>query len=559
MPDGVARDPLLDPDTTRADSERELQLPQEVSPASNGILGSKPLFRLLVAATATLAFVWSAGHSDLHWRSVVDALRSIPQASLLVAVGCTLLQVCCQTARFAVLVPTSLEVGWLRAFRVTAVGQVLNVVLPARGGDLYKALVLCPGRRGARTSALGVVAADKAADILGLSLVVFLLGLGPALHWLSALQGNGAWLGFAAALGVVLWFLVVKWRSARFVRQAGTRLAHFGAGLASLRNPRRALAAVSLGAAAWLAEAATLVALAHGAGGSVSLSQAMLALLALNVGIAVPLLPANLGAFEAGVAFGLHHAGLPPSSAVAIAFAHHGIQLALTTTWGGAVMVVHAALHARSQSVFQVQQPDKVRALSHYERSSGHYESTVKRGPLRFMRDRERASVLHLLGPLHAGETFLDVGCGGGFYALEAKRASMLVCAVDAASGMIERLAPQVDEALVRDVETLHLGGRTFDRVVCAGVMDFVENPDAAMVNLMRHVAPGGVLVILAPRTGVQGCYYRLEKFAVGLRVNLFTSKWFSTIAAHHHFHVASVELPLPHNLVVRLEPMPTP
>jgi ubiquinone/menaquinone biosynthesis C-methylase UbiE len=162
-----------------------------------------------------------------------------------------------------------------------------------------------------------------------------------------------------------------------------------------------------------------------------------------------------------------------------------------------------------------------------------------------------------LLGPLLAGETFLDVGCGGGFYALEAKRAAMRVCAVDAALGMVERVSGKVDEAHVSDVETLHFSGRTFNRVVCAGVMDFVVNPEVAIENLMRQVGPGGVLVVLAPRRGLRGAYYQLEKRVVGLRINLFTAEWFEAAAQKNGFRVTSLELPLPHNLVVRLEPKP--
>ena len=101
-------------------------------------------------------------------------------------------QVLFQTARFAILVPKSLKISWLHASRVTAVGQVLNVAVPARGGDLYKAFALCPGQEGARTRALGVVAADKAADVLGLTVVALSLGLGSAFQWFGVLQKNGA-------------------------------------------------------------------------------------------------------------------------------------------------------------------------------------------------------------------------------------------------------------------------------------------------------------------------------------------------------------------------------
>jgi hypothetical protein len=40
------------------------------------------------------------------------------------------------------------------------------------------------------------------------------------------------------------------------------------------------------------------------------------------------------------------------------------------------------------------------------------------------------------------------------------------------------------------------------------------------------------------------------------LRINLFTAEWFEAAAQKNGFRVTSLELPLPHNLVVRLEPL---
>jgi 2-polyprenyl-3-methyl-5-hydroxy-6-metoxy-1,4-benzoquinol methylase/uncharacterized membrane protein YbhN (UPF0104 family) len=515
----------------------------------------KPV-RLLLLVTASLTLAWIVRHSDIRVGATVDALRSFSQAHLAIAIAFVLLQAACQSARFAIVVPRALGVGSLRALRVTTVGQLLNVVLPARGGDVYKLLALCPSdRAGARAQALGVIAADKAADVLGLTAAVLLLGLGPALHLLGTLRESSAEFICVGLIAAVACLLVAKWRSSRIVARFTALVTHVGTGLAAARSPMRATGAVSLGTVAWLSEAAALAALARGVGCAVSPSQALFGLLALNISIAVPVLPANLGAFEAGVVLGLRHAGVSPGLGLAIALAHHGIELAVTALFGSAGAILRALARPRVKSAFLVRNSDKIRALSHYENSSQHYEKHVQRGPLRLMRDRERASVLRLLGPLHAGNTFLDVGCGGGFYALHAKRAAMSVCAVDAAPGMIERLTSRVDEALVCDVETLQLANRTFDRVVCAGVLDFVAKPELAIANLMRHVAPGGALVILAPRTGWGGFYYRLEKLAVGLRINRYTPAWFSDAASRAGFHLTSLDLPLPHNLVVRLEP----
>jgi uncharacterized membrane protein YbhN (UPF0104 family) len=58
-----------------------------------------------------------------------------------------------------------------------------------------------------------------------------------------------------------------------------------------------------------------------------SLPQVVLALAALNVGISVPVSIANLGVYEAALAFGLSRSGMPLPTAVAIATLHHGLQL----------------------------------------------------------------------------------------------------------------------------------------------------------------------------------------------------------------------------------------
>ena|GEM_PF-5123733 len=107
------------------------------------------------------------------------------------------------------------------------------------------------------------------------------------------------------------------------------------------------LAAILCGAAAWLAEAAALVALTRGLNVSVSYPQAIFALLALNVSIAVPLLPANVGAFETGIAVGLHHAGVPISLALAAAVTQHSLQIATTTIWGSVATMIDAVVRTR--------------------------------------------------------------------------------------------------------------------------------------------------------------------------------------------------------------------
>ncbi len=193
---------------------------------------------------------------------------------------------------------------------------------------------------------------------------------------------------------------------------------------------------------------------------------------------------------------------------------------------------------------------DKLRALRHYARIAHGYHDRVERGPLlRVMRRRERGIVLEL-AELVPGLTLADVGCGNGYYALEGKRRGLRVCAIDAVPEMLAALAGSVEHVLQRDVEDLGRMG-PFDRVICAGVLDFVVDPERAFGNVCRLVAPRGRLVVLAPSAGVGGWLYRAEKRLAGLRVNLFERGWLESHSARHGLRVVAVRRPLPVNFAV--------
>jgi 2-polyprenyl-3-methyl-5-hydroxy-6-metoxy-1,4-benzoquinol methylase len=193
---------------------------------------------------------------------------------------------------------------------------------------------------------------------------------------------------------------------------------------------------------------------------------------------------------------------------------------------------------------------DKQRALDHYARIADGYHERVEQGPvLGALRRRERGVVLDL-AQLAPGLSLADVGCGNGFYALEAKRRGARVCAIDAVPEMLAGLAGSVDDVRLRDVEQLGCIG-TFDRVVCAGVLDFVVDPDLALANICGLVARNGRLVLLAPCVGPAGSLYRAEKLLLGFRVNLFTRAWFVARAATHGLRLVQVRRPLPWNIAI--------
>jgi ubiquinone/menaquinone biosynthesis C-methylase UbiE len=201
-------------------------------------------------------------------------------------------------------------------------------------------------------------------------------------------------------------------------------------------------------------------------------------------------------------------------------------------------------------SHFQVGKEDKNRAISYYGKIAKQYDKKVQVGLLKFLREREKRAVLssaHLSPP---AQTLIDVGCGGGFYSIAAKKKNFKVMSVDASPSMIEAIRDQVDEVQVADIETFSID-RQFDRVLCIGVLDFVLNPEKALLNVCRLVAQDGTLVLLVPRAGLFGWIYRLEKKFVGIRVNLFEENWIRRIVESQGLVLNHVSYPIPTNMVL--------
>jgi SAM-dependent methyltransferase len=200
---------------------------------------------------------------------------------------------------------------------------------------------------------------------------------------------------------------------------------------------------------------------------------------------------------------------------------------------------------------FQVCAEDKARAARYFQSHSDAYNRRVERGALKHLRARERRALFELVefeDPSVA--TMIDVGCGGGVYALAAKAAGLRVTAVDVCSGMIDNLKGKVDQALVGDMECLHLEAR-YDVVVCSGALDYVVHPKVAFRNLCDLVLPGGRLVIQVPRGSVGGRLYSVGvRACCGFRINLFTVRWLTRQANRWGLELIRFQRPLPYNLV---------
>jgi uncharacterized membrane protein YbhN (UPF0104 family) len=90
--------------------------------------------------------------------------------------------------------------------------------------------------------------------------------------------------------------------------------------------------------------------LAHPLGVHLSLPQAIGGILVLNLGTALPVSVANVGAYEAAMAVGLRAFGASVAQGIAIGVLHHAVSLATIATFA-LLFWVHDRLTARRARV----------------------------------------------------------------------------------------------------------------------------------------------------------------------------------------------------------------
>jgi SAM-dependent methyltransferase len=108
----------------------------------------------------------------------------------------------------------------------------------------------------------------------------------------------------------------------------------------------------------------------------------------------------------------------------------------------------------------------------------------------------ESAAVLNAAGAL-AGKQVLDAGCGTGRFAAALRSAGADLVGIDLAGDMLTIASTRLRRRCARAaIERLPFPDKTFDTAVAITVLEFVADPDAALVELARVTRDGGRIVI---------------------------------------------------------------
>lgn len=304
----------------------------------NKIWQKKTLIRLLMLFCIGLGLVFLFQKINLQGRDLLDAFQRFSIESLFLMLGITLVQMAFQVTRLWVLCPQAAGVSWAQAAHTYVSGQFIGNFVLSQAGHAVKIALLrkakdAKGRKIDAAEATAVILVDKVLDV----------GILVTLAFLSALQVSVGlpqvdWWEKGIILLVGLPFLgIALWAILRGLRQRFPKLRQwfrkFKVGLAVIRNPLQIRNAAAMDLGDWFTECLLLQMLCMAQGHILTLPQLLICLFILNLGLTVPTTMANLGTYEAALAFSLNGMGVPLAQSVVIATMFHAYQLFSLPVW----------------------------------------------------------------------------------------------------------------------------------------------------------------------------------------------------------------------------------
>lgn len=299
--------------------------------------------------TALLAFAVQG----LDTARLVTELRGIRAPWIAAALLCYLAILPLWALQWRVLAPAGERNVFRRMLNVVAISSATHNTTAFMVGEATSVVLLVTQIGLSRSAALSVIAMDQllvgVAKLVVLTTAAFSVTLP---QWMI----NGVTVLAMGVVSLLAACLFVAWRYDGLASRLGTRLpartvaamGSVGASLAPLTSARRSGSALTLALAKKAVEVLAILCVQYAFGVHLPLASAILVLAALNLATLVPVVPGNLGVFEAAVAVSYAFFGVPVELGVGMAIVTHACYLAALSLPGYAVLARSAVRAAAS-------------------------------------------------------------------------------------------------------------------------------------------------------------------------------------------------------------------
>lgn len=297
-----------------------------------------------------LGFAFSLGCGylavrDVVWSEVVQAFRFVDLGLLILSTLWLGLVFLGRAYRWQLLLAPVASVPVSVFFSATLIGFMGNNLLPLRAGELLRLYALARLGPVSMSHALATGTLDRVFDML---LVSLLLGLG--LPLIPALEGysvtNALFLSLVVTLLGSAWFLVQE-DNRRWVRRVPRRIQprveEFLDSLQVMRSGPLFLKTLALSTAIWGGMVIYFWLLLYACAFSLPIEAALVVMLLLAVGVALPAAPGFIGVFQYAVVLALSFFSVPKEEALSFSIVAHLVQY-VPITLGGLFLLLRSGL-----------------------------------------------------------------------------------------------------------------------------------------------------------------------------------------------------------------------
>ena len=137
----------------------------------------KHRFRLLSGGLLGILFLWISSR-DVSWSEFLFSVKSTDYALVLMASAFVLVGTLVRTWSWSHLYrPTPVPVSFFRAWRILIIGQFINIVVPARAGDVARVFLIGEASQMPKLTALTGLVLEKFFDMSALVILLFVISI----------------------------------------------------------------------------------------------------------------------------------------------------------------------------------------------------------------------------------------------------------------------------------------------------------------------------------------------------------------------------------------------
>ncbi len=292
--------------------------------------------------------------NKVEWETLVETFKKFELKYLASIVGVFLLSLYSRGVRWKFLLMNNPKYSAFNLAEIFTVGNMLNIFLPARAGDFYRAYYLGEEKNEKKLKIFGTIILERLFD--GIAMFIILLG---AIFFYSDAQ----WIlnltlsiGAVFVLATLTFYLIVRNNKSKkianfliarihipaiqhLIKRLSTYLNILLRGFSAFKKPAYMLLILGLSFVAWGLEGITAYLIVNSFGLNLGILAGLFVLTLTSFSTMIPSTSVLVGPYQAAYILALGLFGISKSQALAISAVHQVILITIFTVVGGLLML----------------------------------------------------------------------------------------------------------------------------------------------------------------------------------------------------------------------------